>query len=505
MGVVNGIVKFILKDRMEDIENFTNNPLGTQEKIFFNLIQHGTNTEWGKLHGYESISSIKEFQERVPVNTYEDMEPFIDRILRGEQNILWDTPIKWLAKSSGTTSNKSKFIPVSEESLEDCHYKAGKDIMAIYCHNNPETKIYSSGKGLIIGGSHEISQHSNDIAFGDLSAVLLQNLPFMARYFRTPSLNIALMNEWEMKLELMAKETMNENVTFFSGVPSWSIVLIKKLFELTGKDNLLDIWPNLELFMHGGMNFGPYKEQFKKYIPSDQMSYYETYNASEGFFAFQNEEGTDDMLLLTNNGIFYEFIPLNQLDNDHPKALTLDEVEVGVNYAILISTNAGLWRYMVGDTVCFTSKHPFKIQVTGRTKHFINSVGEEVIINNAEFALTKASAVTEAVIKEYSAAPVYVSDEQAGCHEWLIEFEQAPNDMDLFSKVLDDSLQEANSDYKAKRYNDYALRFPMIKVVKEGTFYSWMKHKGKLGGQHKVPRLSNNRDFIDEILEFAEA
>lgn len=485
---------------MDDIQSFTNYPVEQQHKLFKDLIEKAKNTEWGKKYNYASIKSYEEYKQRVPLSTYEDMFPYIERILKGEQNLIWPTPINWLAKSSGTTSNASKFIPVSNEALEDCHYKAGKDIMAMYCHNNPETQIYSSGKGLIIGGSHEISQFSNDIAFGDLSAVLLQNLPFMARYFRTPSLNVALMSEWELKLEMMAKETMNENVTFFSGVPSWSIVLIKKLFELTGKDNLKEIWPNLELFMHGGMNFGPYKEQFKKYIPDDSMSYYQTYNASEGFFAFQNETGADDMLLLTNNGIFYEFIPLAEIHKENPKTLALEEVEVGQNYSVVISSNAGLWRYLIGDTIKFTSKYPFKIQVTGRTKHFINSVGEEVIIDNAEHALTKACSVTDAIIKDYTAGPIYSNDESMGCHEWLIEFEKAPNDEALFKKVLDESLQEANSDYKAKRYNNFVLRPPVVRIMKEGTFYNWLKRNGKLGGQNKVPRLSNNRKYVEDIL-----
>ena len=500
MKVVNGIVKFVLKDRMEDILHFTNYPIEAQNKLFSYLINHAQNTEWGKKYNYKSIQSYQDFKNQVPISTYEDFYPYIDRTLKGKQNILWASPINWLAKSSGTTSNKSKFIPVSEESLENCHYKAGKDIMAVYCHNNPDTQLYASGKGLIIGGSHEISQQSNDVYFGDLSAVLLQNLPFMARYFRTPSLNIALMDEWEMKLELMAKETMNENVTFFSGVPSWSIVLIKKLFELTGKDNLLDIWPNLELFMHGGMNFGPYKEQFKKYIPSDKMAYYETYNASEGFFAFQNEQGTDDMLLLTNNGVFYEFIPLSEVHKENPNTLTLDEIEIGQNYALVITTNAGLWRYLIGDTIKFTSKYPFKIQVTGRTKHFINSVGEEVIIDNAEFALTKAASITDAIVRDYTAAPIFCDDERSGCHEWLIEFEKQPDNIAVFTDTLDKSLQEANSDYKAKRYNDFVLLKPIVRIMNEGTFYNWLKKHGKIGGQNKVPRLSNSRKYVEDIL-----
>lgn len=499
MSIVNGVVKLLLKERLNDIEYSIDHPIDAQNRIFHYLIRKAQNTEWGRKYDYKSINSIATFKKRIPIQEYEDILPFIDRIKKGEQNILWDTPIRWLAKSSGTTSSKSKFIPVSKESLEDNHYRGGKDIMAVYNEYFPDSRIYDKGKGLILGGSHEISQYSQEVSYGDLSAVLLQNLPMIARYFRAPSLEVALLSEWETKLERMAAETCQENITFLAGVPSWTIVLFKKILEITGKDNICQVWPNLEMYMHGGVNFEPYREQFDRFLPGSQVNYYQTYNASEGFFGFQNEPDADDMALCLNHGVYYEFAELSDADKEFPKTYSLEEVEIGKSYVIIISTNSGLWRYKIGDTIKFTSKFPFKIKVTGRVKHFINAFGEELVIENADSALAAASKATNAKVREYTAAPIYFSDDAAGSHEWLIEFEEAPTSLEEFQKALDRNLKKLNSDYEAKRYNDYNLRMPEILSVRPGLFYDWLNSKGKLGGQHKVPRLSNDRIYIEEL------
>lgn len=419
-------------------------------------------------------------------------------MLQGEQNILWSSEIKWFAKSSGTTNDRSKFIPVSPESLEECHYKGGKDLLSIYCNNRPNAQIFS-GKILTLGGSHQVTQ-SGDISFGDLSAVLLKNLPLWAEYLRTPELAITLIENYEEKIEKIAQATIGVNVTNMAGVPTWTVVLAKRLMELTGKSNLLEIWPHLELYVHGAVNFTPYREQFKKLIPSDTMYYMETYNASEGFFGIQDQSNSEEMLLMLDYGIYYEFLPMENFGEESPKTYGLHEVELHKNYALIISTNGGLWRYAIGDTIKFTSLSPFRIQITGRTKHFINAFGEEVIIDNAEKALAKACAETHAAIRDYTACPIYFQGNDAGGHEWIIEFEQAPSNLDQFVDTLDNTLREVNSDYDAKRFKDMALRRPTVHVAKEGTFYNWLKQRGKLGGQHKVPRLANERKYVEEIL-----
>lgn len=503
MGIVNGMVRQMLKDRMKEIEYSIQYPHSAQNRMFHYLIRKARNTQWGLKYDYASIANPDIFKARVPIQEYEDIKPYIDRIMKGEQNILWDSPIYWLAKSSGTTSDKSKFIPVSKEALEDNHYRGGKDIMAIFSSHFPEADLYSDfGKGLIIGGSHQVSQFTDDVRYGDLSAVLLQNLPWIAKVFRAPSLPIALMDEWEAKLEKMAEETMKQNVTFLAGVPSWTIVLFKKILELSGKSDIREVWPNLAMYMHGGVNFAPYVDQFKQYIPDGKTAYFQTYNASEGFFSFQDRPGANDMALCLNHGVYYEFMPLEEVGKDYPKTLSLEEVELGVNYAIIISTNAGLWRYQLGDTVKFTSLNPYRIVVSGRVKHFINAFGEELIIENAEEALAKACQATHAEIREYTAAPIYFAEGEAGGHEWVIEFERTPNDLEAFTKYLDDALKAVNSDYEAKRYNDYNMKLPVVINARQGLFYDWLKSKGKLGGQHKIPRLSNHRDYIEEIKGF---
>ena len=499
MTIVNSIFTWIMKKRMHQIELFVKYPHDVQEEWFQSLISSAQHTEWGKIHGYSSIYNRRQYKERVPLQNYDTLKPYIEKMLSGKQNILWPSEIKWFAKSSGTTSDRSKFIPVSEESLEECHFKGGKDLLTLYCNNRPDTKIFT-GKCLVLGGSHQINQLNTESSYGDLSAVLIKNLPFWAEFYRTPEMSITLMDNFEEKVEKMARATIDVNVTNLSGVPTWNIVLAKRILEITGKNNLLEVWPNLELYFHGAVNFTPYREQFKKLIPSDQMYYLETYNASEGFFGIQDQANSEEMLLMLDYGIYYEFLPMENIGDENPKTLELDEVELNKNYALIISTNAGLWRYMIGDTIKFTSLDPFRIRITGRTKHFINAFGEELIIDNAENGLTKACHETGAIIRDYTAGPIYFKGNEAGGHEWIIEFEKMPDDIERFTDSMDQTLREINSDYDAKRYKDMALRRPLVHVAPEGTFYKWMKSRGKLGGQHKVPRLANDRIFLDDIL-----
>lgn len=500
MQIINSLVNWLNIKRMYQIELFKKHPVDVQQEQLFKLINKAANTEWGKKYGYHSVDSVKKFQERVPISRYEDFKPYIDRLLKGETNVLWPGSIRWFAKSSGTTSDKSKFIPVSKEALENCHFRGGKDTLAIYFSNYPDSKLYS-GKGLTLGGSQQINKINNKSFYGDLSAILIDNMPFWTYFVKAPRQDIALMAEWEEKLEKLSEATISENITNINGVPSWMLVLLKHILKKTGKSNILEVWPNLELFVHGGVSFAPYQEQFRKIIPTDNMHYMEAYNASEGFFAIQDSPYRKDMLLMLDYGVFYEFVPMDELENDHPKALTLDEVETDTNYAIVISTNGGLWRYMIGDTIRFTSTFPHKIKISGRTKHFINAFGEEVIIDNAENALKTACDKTGAIIKEYTAAPVYMGTESKGKHEWIVEFEKEPNDLEYFRHVLDNALQTINSDYEAKRYKDITLELPIVHQAKPGLFYQWMKKRGKLGGQNKVPRLSNDRKYIDDLLQ----
>jgi hypothetical protein len=489
-----------MKKRMHQIELFMKYPEEVQEEWFASLINDSINTQWGKKYDYRSIENVNQFKERIPVQNYDTLKPYINQMLNGEQNVLWPSEIKWFAKSSGTTSDRSKFIPVSEESLEDCHFRGGKDMLAIYCNNMPNAQMFT-GKSLVLGGSHQINQLSPDSFYGDLSAVIIKNLPFWAELLRTPNMEIALMDNYEEKIEKMAHATIDVNVTNIAGVPTWTIVLAKRILEITGKKNLLEVWPNLELYVHGAVNFEPYREHFKRLIPNDNMYYLETYNASEGFFGIQDQKDSNDLLLMLDYGIYYEFIPMEEIDKEFPDTVSLAEVELDKNYAIVISTNAGLWRYMIGDTVKFTSKYPYRLKITGRTKHFINAFGEEVIIDNAEKALSKACIETSSLIKDYTACPIYFDKDEPGAHEWIIEFEKPPKEFERFVDILDNTLREVNSDYDAKRFKDMALKRPKVHIAKEGLFYDWLKAKGKLGGQHKVPRLANDRIYVDELLK----
>lgn len=496
--LVNTITTAVIRRRMAAMQTYMDNPAEAQQRLFKDLIDTAKNTLWGKQYDYKSITSTKVYTQRVPVQDYDTIKPWIERVMEGEQNVLWPERIQWFAKSSGTTSDKSKFIPVSPASLDQCHFKGGKDAMSLYCTYYPESKIFT-GKTLVLGGSHKVSELNSGSRYGDVSAVMLENLPFVADVFRTPERSIALMDEWESKIEKMALATINEHVTQIAGVPSWTMVLIKKIFELTGESDLRAVWPELELFSHGGVSFAPYRAQYQQAIPHADMHYLETYNASEGFFALQDDPTRNDMLLLLDNGVYYEFVPMDELGKEYPKALAIDEVEVGGLYALVISTNAGLWRYLLGDTVRVTSLKPFRIQIAGRVKHYINAFGEEVVVDNTDQALAKACAETGAQVTDYTAAPTFTSDGQ-GYHEWLVEFETPPNDVAAFTEAIDRHLQQLNSDYEAKRYKNMVLQPIKLHVLPQGTFYNWLRSKGKLGGQHKVPRLCNERTYIDEIL-----
>jgi hypothetical protein len=494
----NTVFSWFIKKRVHQIDLFRKFPVEVQQEWFENLLENGRLTSFGKEHGFDKIRTVADFKKAVPVRTYEEFKPYIDRLRDGENEVLWPGKVKWFAKSSGTTGDRSKYIPVTKEALEDCHYACGKDLLALYCSQYPEARLYS-GKHLVLGGSSKISEIGDDCYTGDLSAIIIQNLPLWVELKRTPARDIALMDNWEEKIERLAQSTIHEDVSILAGVPSWTLVLLKRILEITGKTNIRDVWPNLELFMHGGVSFKPYRAQFEALIQGPGMHYFETYNASEGFFGIQDRLEADDMLLMLDYGIYYEFMPMEELGQEFPKTLELREIELDTNYALIISTNGGLWRYLVGDTIRFTSRNPYRIQVSGRTKLFINAFGEELIIENAEDAMQAACDLTGALVTDYTAGPVYMNANKGGSHEWLIEFEKPPADLVQFTEALDNKLKELNSDYEAKRTANLSLGDPLVQELPSGTFYAWMKSRGKLGGQHKVPRLSNSRDYLDEI------
>jgi hypothetical protein len=502
MAFIPAILKRLYSRRISQIEHFRKYPGETQEQTLIMLLARAASTEWGLKYDFRTIRTLTDFQSRVPVRSYEEYLPDIERLMKGENNITWPGSIKWFARSSGTTSSKSKFIPITEESLEKCHYQAAKDILAIYALNNPNTKVFS-GKALTLGGSNRINQFSGKSISGDLSAVLIWNAPFWVEFVRTPKQKIALIEDFEQKLDLITRSTVSQNVTSLSGVPSWYLTLIKHVLQYTGKSNLLEVWPNLEVFFHGGISFTPYRELYRTLIPGDQMHYMETYNASEGFFGIQDDPSKPDMLLMLDYGIFYEFTRAERTGADSYNPVGLSEVETGINYAMVISTNGGLWRYLIGDTITFTSVNPYRFVITGRTKQYINAFGEEVIVENAEKALESACRETGAIIVEYTAGPVFMGSQTRGSHEWIIEFEKLPDDIDRFTMILDNTLKSINSDYEAKRFKDLNLVKPLVRSVPRGTFSSWLKSKGRLGGQNKVPRLSNTREFIEELYKYS--
>ncbi|MBQ8673889.1 MAG: GH3 auxin-responsive promoter family protein [Bacteroides sp.] len=500
MNVTKILNRLYFSRRAKQIDRYADHAGELQLAVLKRLVGRAANTEWGKKHNYADIHTYEDFKKNVPIQTYEEVKPYVKRLRAGEQNLLWPSEIRWFAKSSGTTNDKSKFLPVSRESLKDTHYQGGQDAVALYLRQNPESRFFS-GKGLILGGSHAPNLNTNHSLVGDLSAILIENISPAVNLIRVPSKQTALMEHFEPKMEAIANETIGANVTSLSGVPSWMLVLIKHVLEKTGKQSLEQVWPNLEVFFHGGVAFTPYREQYREIIRSSKMHYVETYNASEGFFGIQSDPADLSMLLMIDYGVFFEFIPLEDVGKENPRICCLTEVELNKNYAMVISTSAGLWRYMIGDTVKFTNNRPYKFVITGRTKHFINAFGEELIVDNAEKGLAKACAETGALVSDYSAAPVFM-DANAKCrHQWLVEFAQMPDSLERFARILDDTLKEINSDYEAKRQNDLALQPLEIIVARKGLFHDWLDNKGKLGGQHKIPRLSNNREYIEEMLE----
>ena len=496
---INSIVSWVLKKRIHQIELFQKFPNEVQNELLMNLISSAKGTEFGRKHEFTSISSYETFAQRVPLASYDDLEPMIERSRKGEQNVFWAEPIKWFAKSSGTTNAKSKFIPVSTDALENCHFKAGKDMLCLYLNNNENSQLFT-GKSLRLGGSKQLYEDNNTF-FGDLSAILIDNLPFWAEFSSTPSNKVSLMSDWNEKMLAIVNETKNVNVTSFAGVPSWMMVLLHKVLEETGRDNLLEIWPNAEVYFHGGVSFEPYKEQYRRLFPSDTFRYYEIYNASEGFFGIQDQNNSSDLLLMLDYGIFYEFIPMDTFGTSQQKVIPLAQVEMNKNYAMVISTNAGLWRYIIGDTVRFTSLVPYRIKITGRTKHFINVFGEELMIENTDKALAKTAEVFNVEVVDYTVAPVFMEGKNKGAHEWVVEFRTPPLNIHEFTKALDLNLQSLNSDYEAKRYNNLTLNTLVMNVGREKVFQDWLENQDKLGGQNKVPRLSNDRNYIEQILK----
>ncbi len=498
LQIINSFATWILKKRIHQMELFLKYPHEVQDELLLSLIKSAENTQIGRKYDFSSMKNYTIFSDRIPVSTYEELEPLIELTRKGEQNVFWHSNIKWFAKSSGTTNAKSKFIPVSSEALENCHYKASKDLLCLFLNNNEDSQLFT-GKSLRLGGSKQLYEDNNTF-FGDLSAILIDNMPIWAEFSSTPSSKISLMGDWETKLPAIINETMNENVTSLAGVPSWMMVLLQKSLETTGKSNLLELWPNAEVYFHGGVSFEPYKEQYKKLFPKDSFKYYEIYNASEGFFAIQDQNDSDELLLMLDYGIFYEFIPMDTFGTLNQRVIRLNQVELHKNYALVITTNSGLWRYLIGDTIRFTSLSPYRIKVTGRTKHHINVFGEELMVENTDAALAKTCKEHLCEIIDYTVAPIFMTNQQKGGHEWIIEFKTKPNSIENFRKALDENLQSVNSDYEAKRYNSMTLNPLVLNVARENLFYDWLKQQDKLGGQHKVPRLSNERTYLESLL-----
>ena len=485
--------------RQKALDAYATRAVALQDAVLRRLLSEAAGTEWGRAHQYAGIRSYEDYRRLVPVQTYDDVKPYIERMRHGESDVLWKGQVRWYAKSSGTTNDKSKFIPVSPDGLKRIHYAGGTDCVASYLRNNPDSRFFS-GKGLILGGSHAPNYNLKDSLVGDLSAILIQNVNPLVNLIRVPKKEIALLSDFEVKRDRIARSTIGKNVTNLSGVPSWMLSVLRRVLELTGKDSLEQVWPNLEVFFHGGVAFAPYREQYRQLIRSDRMHYVETYNASEGFFGVQTDPTDASMTLMVDYDVFYEFIPMDEFGKADPTVVPLEGLETRKNYAMLISTSCGLWRYLIGDTVRFTRKDPYRFVITGRTKHFINAFGEELIVDNAEKGLEVACAGTGAQIADYTAAPVFMDSDAKCRHQWLIEFAVLPDSTERFARILDRALQQINSDYEAKRYKDITLQPLEVVVARKNLFHDWLKEKGKLGGQHKVPRLSNTREYIDELL-----
>jgi len=497
--LLHSVLSWFLKKRVHQIELFLKYPNEVQDELLTKLVDQAKTTWLGQKYGFSSITSYKQFSDQVPVSTYEDLADLIGRTRKGEQNLFWPSNIKWFAKSSGTTNDKSKFIPVSKEALNECHFKAGKDMLSLYFNNNPDSQLFQ-GKALRLGGSKSLYEENNTY-FGDLSAIIIENLPLWAEIVSTPSHKVSMMEEWESKMQAIIQACVNEDVTSLAGVPSWMLVLLQKIQKQTGHQNLLELWPNAEVYFHGGVSFNPYRNEYRNIFPSDNFQYYEIYNASEGFFGIQDQNDSDELLLMLDYGIFYEFIPMETYGTSNQTVIRLSEVEAGKNYAVVITTNAGLWRYQIGDTIRFTSTNPYRFKITGRTKHHINVFGEELVIENAETALADVSKAHQTSVIDFTAGPVFMDGNKKGKHEWIVEFKSPPKDIDQFMNDLDKRLQELNSDYEAKRYKNMTLDSLDMHIGRENLFHDWLKDRNKLGGQNKIPRLSNSREFVDVLLK----
>lgn len=502
-NVFNKLISLYLERRYRQIEYFMENPIEVQERVFRELIAKGLETSYGREHDFELVNNQNDYSEKVPLVNYDDLKPYIDQMMRGKKSVLWPGEINWYSKSSGTTSDKSKFIPISQQNLKSGHIKGSWDVVTLLYQNEPDSKVFAE-KNLVMGGALSTFDPYPETIYGDISAIMLENMPAIGRPFYTPDFETALLHNWDEKIEKMVKICSKESVTMFGGVPTWTIVLFRKILEYTGKSNILEVWPNVQTYVHGGVSFSPYREQFKRFLPSEDFNYVEVYNASEGYFAIQNDLKKDDMLLLLDNGNYYEFIPMDVYGTKNEKAIPLSEVEIGVNYALVISTTSGLWRYQPGDTLIFTSTLPYKIKISGRTKHFINVFGEELMVSNTDKALAMACREFGAEVSDYTVAPIFIEGEEGkGGHEWAIEFTRRPNDIQQFARKLDLNLQKVNSDYEAKRYKDMALLPLKLNDVSKGTFLRWMKYRGRLGGQNKVLRLSNERKHLEQLLTFS--
>lgn len=495
------IIRKVFEPRQKELERYLNEGETLQREVLSHLLSKAKDTEYGQYHLFEASKNYDAFVKNVPLNTYEELKNDIDRMRQGESDVLWPDRVRWYAKSSGTTNDKSKFIPVSQDGLKYIHYAGGYDSVALYLRNNPNSRLFD-GKALILGGSHAPNYNLPDSLVGDLSAILIENINPLANLVRIPKKKTALLDDFEIKRDRIARESMNKNVTNISGVPSWMLSVLNRVMELSGKTHLEEVWPNLEVFFHGGVAFTPYRKQYEQLITSPNMHYMETYNASEGFFGLQDDPNDKSMLLMLDYDVFYEFIPMSEFGTEHPTVVPLWAVETGVNYALVISTSCGLWRYVIGDTIQFTQTNPYKFVITGRTRHFINAFGEELIVDNAEKGLAYACEQTGAEVREYTAAPVFMDNNAKCSHQWLIEFAKPPQDLQQFSDLLDKRLQEINSDYEAKRFKNITLQHLEIIPAREGLFNDWMKSRGKLGGQNKVPRLSNSREHIEQLLDF---
>jgi hypothetical protein len=500
----NKAFAFYYKQRYKIMQRYMENPETVQREVLKDLLRSARFTEFGKRYDFQSITRPEQFANRVPIHDYEDLKPFIKRMMHGEKDVLWDGRVAYFSKSSGTTSDKSKFIPVSRQNLKRCHIRGSWDAMTLLYHNRPDATIFGN-KNIVMGGTVEKFQNFPKTEFGDVSGFMIRSIPSIARPFYAIDFETALMAEWEEKLERMAHQAIRtQNITMIGGVPTWTVVLLSRMLELTGKDNMLEIWPDFEVYMHGGVSFTPYRAQFEAFFPSEKVSYQDIYNASEGYFGAQDDFSDPSLLLFLNNGIYFEFIPMEEWGNDQPRAIPIWEVELEKNYALVISTNGGLWRYTPGDTIAFTSTRPYRFRITGRTKQYVNAFGEEVMVSNTDKAIALACQETGVQVRDYTVAPIYLSADSQGGHEWLIDFDIPPDDLEIFRDLLDKHLQQINSDYEAKRYKDIALKKLQIRVLPEGTFNEWLRSKGKYGGQHKVPRLANHRAYVEEILDFLE-